>query len=263
MRKIFEWVGGFAIVAFSFYFTDKVSLLVASKSDLMQEIKAVSAEYEMKPVDAIIDDEANTIVPGQFGRKVNNQESYLSMHDFGSFNENYLVYDYVKPQKSLEDNKDKYIMSGNKNNRQVSLIVVDNDDVSKFLVESNIPFDQTTDGCNVEKANSLIELINTSTSKDKFNALSNRLKDKAKICLKDRSDEVLCKKNGYYIIDAHLKLTGTNLIEIKNALEPGSIILLTPTAKTENIKMILNEIEYKDLQIVHISKLIDEKERGR
>jgi len=55
-------------------------------------------------------------------------------------------------------------------------------------------------------------------------------------------------------------LNNTNLIEIKNSLAPGSIILITSSVKLENLKLILNEIEFKDLEIVHISKLINEKE---
>lgn len=261
MRRIFEWIGGFAIVAFSFYFTDKVSLLVANKSDLMQEIKQVSSIYEESPVDAVINIEDNTIIPGQFGRTVNSQESYLSMHDFGTFNENYLVYDYVKPEKSLEDNKDKYITSGNKKQRKVSLIVRDNADVESFLINLKTPFNKVVS--KPENADENIEIINAADSKDSFNSLNSKLKGKSKICLKEASLEESCKKNGYYLIDAKLKLTGTNLIEIKNSIEPGTIILLTSTARIEDLKVIMNEIEYKDLDVVHISKLIDEKERAR
>lgn len=261
MRRIFEWIGGFAIVAFSFYFTDRVSLLVAEKSDLMQEIKAVSSEYEQRPVNAIIDEEKNTIIPGQFGRTVNSQESYLSMHDFGTFNENYLVYDYIKPESSLEDNKDKYITSGNNHNRLVSFIVDDNEEIADKLTSLSLPFNKTTDTFTELTEN--VELINIASTKDKFNSLNNKLKDKSKLCLVGRSDEALCKKNKYYLIDPKLKLTSTNLIEIKNALDPGAIILFTPTAKAENLNVILNELEYKDLKVVHVSQLIDEKGRSR
>lgn len=261
MRRIFEWIGGFAIVAFSFYFTDKVSLLVASKSDLMGEIKEVSASYEQSPVDAIIDADNNTIIPGKFGRTVNDQESYLSMHDFGSFNENYLVYDYIKPEKSLEDNKDKYITSGNKINRRVALIVRDNEEVKKFLIQSQVLFDELVKES--VDSNENIELINGANSKSEFNAINSKIKGKSKLCLKEESNLDLCKKNGYYMIDPKVKLMGTNILEVKSLLEPGSIILLSSSAKVEDVKLILKELEYKDLSIVHISRLIDEKESVR
>ncbi len=258
MRRIFEWVGGFALIAFSFYFTDKVSLLVANKSELMQQIKTVSGNYATNPVDAIIDEENGSIIPGKFGRVVNDQESYLNMHDFGSFNENYLIYDYVKPEKSLEDNKDKFIESGNPNNRNVSFISLGNEEVEKFFDDSSINYNLV-----VEKYREIgdsVELINGAKSKEEFNTFNSKIKKQAKVCLKGYSDIDLCKKNRYYLIDSKNSLNSSNLIEIKNTIGPGTITLITPSAKVEDVKLLLNEIGYKDLNIVHISKLIKEKE---
>lgn len=258
MRRIFEWVGGFALIAFSFYFTDKVSLMVASKSDLMQEIKAVSSVYEQKSVDASINLEDNTIVPGKYGRTVNSQESYLEMHDFGTFNENYLVFDYVKPLKSLEDNKDKYITGGNPLHRRVSFIVVDNENVEKYLDENGIQYDKVLE--KYESTNENVEIINGAIEKSDFKEIDSKVKNTARICLKDESQIDLCKKNNYYLIESKSILSQTNLIEIKNDVGPGSIILISSSARLEDIKLLKNEIEYKDLDIVKISKLISEKE---
>ncbi|HBA37203.1 MAG TPA: hypothetical protein DCY94_00635 [Firmicutes bacterium] len=257
MRRIFEWIGGFALIAFSFYFTDKVSLLVASKSELMQEIEAVSSIYETKPENAKIDKKESTIVPGRFGRTVNSQESYLEMHDFGTFNENYLVFDYIKPENSLEDNKDKFITSGNPTFRRISL-VVDNPDIAKYLDGKNIPYNVILDKFSSVPSN--VEVINGGKDKSTFKEIDSKVKNSAKICHKERSQIDLCKKNGYYLIETKLVLMQSNLIEIKNSASSGSIILISSGAKLEDVKHFLNEIEYKDLEIVKISKLISEKE---
>ncbi len=257
MRRIFEWIGGFALIAFSFYFTDRVSLLVANKSDLMQEIKAVSKDYEEEPIDAVINVTDNSIIPGKFGRSVNSQESYLEMHDFGKFNENYLIYDYIKPKKSLEDNKDKYILSGNPKNRYISLILMPNEQLEKYLTGANILFNLVTSDSKEMTEN--IEIINGTKTKEEFNTMNSKLDNDKKLCLKGESMEPLCKKNDYYLLDPKLTLNNTNLIEIKNSLAPGSIILISSSVKLENLKLILNEIEFKDLEIVHISKLIKRK----
>lgn len=258
MRKIFEWVGGFALIAFSFYFTDRVSLMVANKSELMQSIKAVSSTYKTTPVDAIIDNENNSIIPGKYGKIVNDQESYLNMHDFGSFNENYLIFDFVKPETSLNDNKDKFISSGNPSNRNVSLIINNNPETANFLNSSKIQYNIVTNkqGTKEEYA----EIINTATDKNEFYAIGKTLSENKKICLKGVSDLDLCKKNSYYLIDPILELDNNNYVEIKNGLNPGSIIKIGPNTKVENVKLLLSEIKYKDFNIVHISKLIDEKE---
>lgn len=258
MRKIFSWIGGFALIAFSFYFTDRVSLLVANKSDLMQKIKSVSSTYEESPVDAIIDTNSNTIIPGKFGRVVNSQESYLGMHDFGSFNENYLVFDYIKPKKSLEDNKDKYILKGNPQNRKISFILMPNEDIEKYLNTKGILYNLVVDSP-IELSEN-VEYINGAKTKVNFNALNSNIDNSKKICLKDVSDEELCKKSHYFLIDTKQILTNTNISKIKNSLAPGNIILISAGVKLENFKLILNEIEFKDIEIVHISNLIDEKE---
>ena len=52
----------------------------------------------------------------------------------------------------------------------------------------------------------------------------------------------------------------TNIIDIKNKIDSGVIILVSSSAKIEHLKMLLNEINYKDLKVVHVSKLISEKE---
>lgn len=257
MRKIFEFIGGFALIAFSFYFTDRVSLMVASKSELMQEIKSVSATYETSPVDAVIDEKTNSITPGRFGKVVNSQESYLSMHDFGSFNENYLVFDYIEPNTSLTDHKDKFIVSGNPQKRNISLIVSDNEEIETYLNEAKINYNILLD--KYEDTPKNVEIINTSNNKNDFNSINGKLETNKKLCLKDKSNLDLCKKNSYFLINPKIELTNTNLIEVKNNINPGSIILLSSSVKLENVKLLMNEIDYKDLNIVFISELIDEK----
>lgn len=257
MQRIFEWIGGFALIAFSFYFTDRVSLLVANRSELMQEIKQVSASYEIDPVDAEIHIKENTMIPGKFGRKVNSEESYLSMHDFGSFNANYLVFEPVKPEVSIKNNKDKFITSGNSQNRQISFIIKDNKEIENYFIENEINYNKVIEKLEDKTAN--VEFINGANEKSDFNSINSGLKDYKKLCLKGNSNIDLCKKNSYYLIDTSLQLTMTNIIEIKNNISPGSIILISSGAKLENLKLLLNEIEYKDLQIVHLSKLINEE----
>ena len=178
MRKIFEWIGGFALIAFSFYFTDKVSLMVAGKSELMQEIKSVSGTYEVKPENAVINIKDNSIVPGRFGRIVNSEESYLSMHGFGSFNENFLVFDYIKPDHSLEDNKDKFITAGNPNKREISFIIIENEEIEDLFNKEQIKYNKVQE--TYDSTNELVEIINGSKKSD-FNGFNSKLKSKPKI----------------------------------------------------------------------------------
>jgi len=258
MKKIFEWIGGFALIAFSFYFTDQVSLLVANKSSLMEEIKMVNAEYRMDAIDAVINPEDNTIIPGKYGREVNNNESYLSMHEFGVFNENYLVFSYIKPRTSLEDNKDKYIIEGNSANRQISLIVDDNKAIANYLDDKKIIYNVIAKSEEDLKSKT-IEYINGASTKEDFKSLNSKISNNKKICIKDYSELNSCVKYNYYIIQPALVLQLSNIVDLKNRISSGTIILISTNAKLEHLKIILNEINYKDLEIVSISSLIDEK----
>ena len=256
MKRIFEWFGGFALIAFSFYFTDQVSILVSNKSDLMKEIKSVSKNYHVDAIEAVIDVKENTIIPGKNGRNVNDRDSYLSMQEFGVFNENYLVFDVIKPKKTLKDNKDKFITRGNTANRKVSIILTPNETIEKYLNIEKIPYDLIIDKKTEYKDE--VEYINGASDTDNFKLLNTSIKNNQNICVYDYSDINMCKKYKYFIIKPTIKLNGTNIAESKNQITNGVIILISNSVKLEHLKLLINEIRYKDLQIVQISELINE-----
>ena len=258
MKRTFEWIGGFALIAFSFYFTDQVSLLVANKSELMGEIKAVSANYKEDAIDAVVDESKNTIVPGKYGREVNDRESYLAMHDFGAFNENYLVYMPIKPNNSLEDNKDKYITRGNEVNREVSLVIDVNSTIENYLEGLGIDYDVIAyqkDDLKSDKP----EYINGASSKDDFKSINSKVPANGHICIVGYSEMTSCLKYHYYIIKHEIYLRANNIASVKSDITSGSIILITENARLEHVKILLDEIKYKDLKIVKVSALISEK----
>lgn len=246
MKKNFEYIACFALIIFSFYFTDRISLLVASKSDLMEEIKMVSASFYKEAVDAKINTKDNTIVPGAYGKEVNEEESYISMKEFGIFNKEHLVYNIIKPKYSLYDNKEKYIISGNPSKRSVSLIIDDNTSVSAYLRAQKIEFDEIIKDKSIESFGEVISGENNVYSKEK-------------LCIYNYSDMSDCKNKGYYIIKPSLELNSTNIITIKDQVKPGVLILISNSASVEHVKALLREIKYKDLDIIYVSKLISEK----
>ena len=54
LKKFFETIGCLSIIVFSFYFTNMVSLIVANKSTLMNDVKNVTSLYNVDAVDAKI-----------------------------------------------------------------------------------------------------------------------------------------------------------------------------------------------------------------
>ena len=49
-----------------------------------------------------------------------------------------------------------------------------------------------------------------------------------------------------------------NIYDIKNTLENGSIILIKKDTNLKDIKILLNQIKFQDLEIVYLSDLIKE-----
>ena len=255
MKKCFGYFGLFSLIAFSFYFTDKVSSLAYSKNKLVKEIVSLETFYNTDPKDAMIDVNNKTIIPGKYGKRVNVSESYLSMSEFNKFNSSYLVYDIIKPKISLANNKDKYIISGNPYNRNVSIIIEENDKIRNLLEQKKIKYSAIA----TDKLNS-INFINGATNLMDFKLLNRFAKNNNRFCLKGYSNIKLCKKYNYYMLYSDLVLNSYNLHEIKSKLKNGAIILLSRDTSLDSINLLLDEIRFKNLKIVTLSKLIDERD---
>ena len=98
----------------------------------MMEISSIKDEYEVMPVNAIIED--NTIVPGLKGRKIDLDKSYDEMRVGGVFREDALVYKDIYPSNTLSNNKDKYIIKGNNNKNKVALLYILNSNEFEALI---------------------------------------------------------------------------------------------------------------------------------
>ena len=107
MKKIFEYFGLICLICFSFFITEKTTLVVQEVDEIMIKIKEDMNNYTTKGVDAkIVDD---TIIPGLTGKAINVEKSYKNMKGKGVYDSSFYIYDALVPTISLEDNLDKYI----------------------------------------------------------------------------------------------------------------------------------------------------------
>ena len=104
----------------------------------MQTLKEKQSIYNIEPVDAIITE--HVIIPGINGRKINLEKSYNNMKRINSFQESLLVFDEIKPSKTIDDIYDKVIVSGNQNINKVS-IVLEND--NKYCFTTKLEIDKS------------------------------------------------------------------------------------------------------------------------
>ena len=244
-------------MVFSFYYTEKIALIVLNKNPLMQSINEQKEYYDVGYVNAVI--EGDYIIPGINGLEVNARESFYQMQELNVFNEYYLVYEQISPEVSLEDNKDKIVRQGNSKLKQVVLILSDISDISEYLRSNNYKADLLVDIDSYEKG-SYFEVINNEVGA--FDSLENTLnlnKENKNICVINDHNYDICLKKKKYLVEPTLTLNSTNYIDVKNNLDSGSIILIDNSASLSDVKLLLKEIKYKNYDIVYLSEMISEE----
>lgn len=254
MKKSLKYLSLVIIMVFSFYYTNKAALLAKNTNPIMKSINECKEDLSVSSINATILDDY--IIPGINGLEVNVDKSFNKMRPYHIFNKYYLIYDQVKPKISLEDNKDKIIINGNKNKKEISIIIEDNKMQKEILNSKNIDYDILTTLNNYGNDK---ERINNESSK--YKELDNTLdKDNinTKICLIDSNINIeYCKKNSYYLVKAK-KITKSNYISMKSMISNGSIIWISNELSKDELEIIIKYIQSKDLHFVYLSKLIDE-----
>ncbi|MCH5167274.1 MAG: hypothetical protein J1F35_05210 [Erysipelotrichales bacterium] len=255
--KYFKYSLLIFLCVISFYVSDKLLLYVENASPLMQAINDVEDFDEYAPVNATID--GNTIIPGKKGRTINKRETYLKMNDFGAFNNTFFVYDYESPEVSLDDNLDKVIIKGN-DDKKISLLV-DTNKYDEFFLENKIKTTKLISNKDNITDDENISYINANLDKDLFYDLNyylKRKKENNKICLVGKSNIEVCKTLKYYLVEPNLNMYHSNVVMVKTKLEGGSIIYIHDDVSLSELKVIVQEINYKNLEIVSLSELIKE-----
>lgn len=230
----------------------------------MKKINSIKDEYKLEEVNGIINED--TIIPGISGKNINAKKSFNNMKEYNTFIEEYLAYDNVVPSIKLDDNKDKYIIKGNNNKKEVSLlfIVTSNNidkikDISKITLFINHDI-LTIDNINKYKNNEIYTYGNKGIYNKNIlindNSLINNLSNnRSKYCLtreKNSSVIEICKDNEMYTIIPNII---GNYNDIKDNLTNGSIILLDSINNLDNI---IKYIENKGYKIVYLDKLLEE-----
>ena len=282
MKKFFSLIGMLSLAIVSFIYTNKIVEVAKQFDDVMTTVSEVSADYYKDPLDGIIIDNVS-FIPGINGRNVNVDKSYKKMRKFGGFNKNLLEFDVIPPKNKLENNLDKYIISGNKSKNNVSLIFIvkehsDITNVLKILNDKNIKADFFVDGYWLEKNNELVSKIindgnnvgNLSYNMDYQNSafswmdtIIKRLShEKYGFCYSEEEnlDNLkICSMNNNFTIKPNIIVKSNPLGEIKENLSNGSIISL-PVNKLVDSQLlsIINYINSRGIEIVTVKELIRE-----
>ena len=257
MNKYYKYIFLSIIILFSFYFTEKTAIIKRNNDPILQVIRNYSNDYNIEPIDAKIED--NYIIPGMYGKRINEVKSLMKMKSDGVFNSLFLSFDDIKPNISIDNNKDKIIKQGNPNKQGISFIIENNNNIINYFTNNKIDASIliTKDNINV---NTNLELINNDFNNyNEVETMLNKHKKNSDICILNRSNIKLCTNNKKYIIEPTYILKVNNLINIKNKITSGDIILIKDSSSINDINYLINYIKSRGLKIIKLSELIKEK----
>ena len=242
MNKYFKILGIISLTIFSFFVTEKTVSVVNNMDDIMVEIKQNKDNYKLKAKNAVIKD--NTIIPGIRGRIVNVNKSYKNMKMNGYYSDKLFAYDYNRPLISLEDNKNKYIIKGNKEKKMVSLIfkVKNNVDITNIVgildnygAKSTFFVDLNWFSNNTNLVENLIKdghnigvLLEDYESEDFFwsdTIIKNINKQKHGFCYNAEKIEICAENNNYTIRPIEISIY-TPLVDLKKYIDNENLFSL-------------------------------------
>jgi hypothetical protein len=241
----------------------------------MKEIIKNKNKFEIKSVNAIVKE--NTIIPGKQGKEVDLEKTYTKMKQYGTYNEALTVLKETKPTISIEDNYDKLITSGNKENKNISLIfkVEKDTNINKLLSILNYHNIQVTffiDGLYIENnninnlSNHQIELLSYNNTIDEItfssalSYLSYKTNKSPKYCLEENNNIIsLCKKLKLHTISPTIIIKKDPYKELKNNLSNSSIILVPINNQIyESLSTSILYIKSKGYNFLTLSDLLSE-----
>ena len=281
LKKYMSYLGVLIFACFSFYYTDKATSIIKRNDPIMKSIISNSSEYLIEPVNATIYNDE--IIPGINGKKVDIDNSYKNMKKNNMYNESKYIYKDIKPTISFIEEYDKYIISGNNLNNNISLVFKVNDNLyldklNNILLDKKVEATLFIDGYIIENnIDKILELVDNgyeienlgydgSYNNDKFiwtnNLLESLTKKDPKFCYTDyKVSKIidLCSSNHMYTIKPTISISNYPFINIKKKLKNGLIIGITLNDEViKELPSIISYIKQKGYNLVTLDNLINE-----
>lgn len=282
MKNLTKYLGVFALVLFSFYYTDGAVEIIKRNDPVMKNILEDTESYKLESVSAVV--EENTIIPGMNGLEVDVDESYKKMKSVNGYYESMLTLKEVIPEESILNQYDKFVIHGNPYRSDVALLIkVDNinnlEKVHQILLEKEILATFFVDGEILENNLDLMQKVasdgfelenfgyNDVYQEVSFNWTNNMLfsitNEEPKFCYAEYHNYDildLCSKNKMHTVIPTTVVKTTPFYTIKENLEEGSIFSLDLTSTTiKELPTIITYIKQKGFNLVTLEEIISEE----
>ncbi len=273
LKKFIQVTSILVLAGFSFFYTEKVTKIVRDNDPIMIKIKNAKSSISVASIDPIIIDDE--YIAGVNGCDIDIDKSYTKMKNVGEYKEELLV---MSEKITNTNMKDKYIIGGNKEIKNISIIFLVYDDLDfslvNYLNNKNIKANFFIDGeylkknvVNIKKLSNnhnIYYLGSNNKYEDKnmiyYNNIINvNTKNESNYCLTNKkNDETLklCKDYQMYMIKSDY-IDDNILSNVKMNLSNGAILVFNYKDINE-IKVSINYILSKGYNIVSIDDLLNE-----
>ncbi len=274
LKKIFKISAVLLLVGFSFFYTEKVTLIARNSDPIMRAIKKEENNKKVSNVNPVIN--KDEYIMGINGCEIDVDKSYSKMRSVGEFKEELIV---MKETSNDKDLTDKYVIGGNNKEKNVSLIFIVNKDIDSkltdYINDKNIKVNYFIDGKYLEENMITVKFLSENSNiyylgeNEEYsdenmlyhnNLISMNGSNEPKYCFtSDKDNNTLKLCNDYDMVTIKSDIIKDNIYKrIKDKLNNG-VIFAIDSDNIDEIKVSINYILSKGYNIISLEDLLSEK----
>lgn len=274
LKKIFKISSVLLLVGFSFFYTEKVTLIARNSDPIMRAIKKEESNKKVSNVNPVINNDE--YIMGINGCEIDVDKSYSKMRSVGEFKEELIV---MKETSNDKDLTDKYVIGGNNKEKNVSLIFIVNKDIDSkltdYINDKNIKVNYFIDGKYLEENMITVKFLSENSNiyylgeNEEYsdenmlyhnNLISMNGSNEPKYCFtSDKDNNTLKLCNDYDMVTIKSDIIKDNIYKrIKDKLNNG-VIFAIDSDNIDEIKVSINYILSKGYNIISLEDLLSEK----
>ena len=274
LKKIFKISAVLLLVGFSFFYTEKVTMIARNSDPIMRAIKKEENNKKVSNVNPVIN--KDEYIMGINGCEIDVDKSYSKMRSVGEFKEELIV---MKETSNDKDLTDKYVIGGNNKEKNVSLIFIVNKDIDSkltdYINDKNIKANYFIDGKYLEENMITVKFLSENSNiyylgeNEEYsdenmlyhnNLISMNGSNEPKYCFtSDKDNNTLKLCNDYDMVTIKSDIIKDNIYKrIKDKLNNG-VIFAIDSDNIDEIKVSINYILSKGYNIISLEDLLSEK----
>lgn len=274
LKKIFKISAVLLLVGFSFFYTEKVTMIARNSDPIMSAIKKEESNKKVSNVNPVIN--KDEYIMGINGCEIDVDKSYSKMRSVGEFKEELIV---MKETSNDKDLTDKYVIGGNNKEKKVSLIFIVNKDIDSnltdYINDKNIKVNYFIDGKYLEENMITVKFLSENSNiyylgeNEEYsdenmlyhnNLISMNGSNEPKYCFtSDKDNNTLKLCNDYDMVTIKSDILKDNIYKrIKDKLNNG-VIFAIDSDNIDEIKVSINYILSKGYNIISLEDLLSEK----